>query len=114
MLTFLSHQFVHLKLTYLIDPASAKLLIEIKPEKVFFGQNETNSNVNHLIFAKCIVNSDTIVKEHVGTTVFGTKNSKTTGNIAKVVSEKQKKKKAIQEYIHLATLLLLLLLLKVI
>ena len=46
--------------------------------------------------------------------MFGTKNSKTTGNIAKVVFGKQKKKKVIREYIHLATLLLLLLLLKVI
>lgn len=93
MLTFLSHQFVHLKLTYLIDPASAKLLIEIKPEKVFFGQNETNSNVNHLIFAKCIVNSDTLVKEHVGTTVFGTKNSKPLAILLKLYLENKRKRR---------------------
>ena len=42
------------------------------------------------------------------------KKFKTCGNVAKIVSEKQKKKRVIREYIHLATLLLLLLLLKVI
>ena len=87
MFTFLSHQFVHLKLIQLIDLASAILLIEIKTEKAFLWQNETNSNVNQLIFAKYIVNSDTLVKKHVGTTVLGTKIQKPLAILLKLYLE---------------------------